>query len=299
MKTPTTYLGIHVTIALIFGSACTATESAPSCFPGQAIVCASAKGCQGSQTCRSDGSGYDACSCNAGATSEQGSATSNLPSEPSPADPTSGGTTSGSSSYPVGTTLGGSASVGGTNSVKCEPKEVTGYVYPPYKKPRRIGGSCTEDDIYDYYSECIYQGSCSDFLPGGNRQSCGSCLEPTSLEANEVGPIVRLGSGAAATSQMNSAGCLDLLGEARCVSGVWTTSICKYAACADACSSLDSGAVVDEMATCMATARSSVCADTQPDVACFANPNIATACSGFNFAAQFVAVARVFCVESH
>ncbi|HSQ66407.1 MAG TPA: hypothetical protein VLM85_24455 [Polyangiaceae bacterium] len=40
--------------------ACVCTNQ---CAPGQSIACAGAAGCSGSQTCKSDGSGYDVCAC--------------------------------------------------------------------------------------------------------------------------------------------------------------------------------------------------------------------------------------------
>lgn len=159
--------------------------------------------------------------------------------------------------------------------------------------------SPTENDIYAYYSECLYQGSCSRFLPGGAKQACGTCLEPTALDREEYGPVIRLGSGSTSITQANSAGCLDLLGESACVDGVWSSSMCKYEMCAQPCASQDPSKYQEAMTSCMMTARSSVCAATQPEVTCFVNPSASTLCSGFNFAAQFVAVARVFCVESH
>ncbi|HMA95825.1 MAG TPA: hypothetical protein VKP30_24220 [Polyangiaceae bacterium] len=314
-------------VALILAAAaCGSLEedeaaSDAKCVPGQSTACVGANSCQGFQLCNDDGSAYGVCNCSnpsnsTGATSSTGTKLS------SPIAATGGSrfaTSDHFSSFaygganPTGTlngvggvlaAAGGSVNVAGASARGstvatgvCAPVDMSSYVYPTYKPARRLGASCSEAEIQNYYDACYSKGNCADFQPNGKSAACGTCLAPSAVDAAEYGPIIRLGGTSSPLDITNMAGCIELMGESDCAKPLMVASLCDYYACASNCSATDS-ASYQALMTCMTTARSTACTGAQSASVCIRDPAHAAACSGSGFAGQFLAIARAFCAKS-
>ncbi len=264
-----------------------ATGTVARCVSGQSIACAGPAGCHGSQTCRADGLGYEACRCDL----VPGSA-GNGPGSASGGS--GGGSPNGAGGWSNQPASGGSISATGGASSACSPKDMAGFVYPAYKPARRQAGSCSEQAIQDFYTTCYSNGDCAAFQPGGARASCGACLGFTPLDASQYGPVVKLGSDAQYLAETNMAGCIELVGEPDCAARMQVAALCEYYACAAGCPLADTSSY-QALMDCMAQARATVCTSAQSAAACIRDAAHVSACSGPSFETQFAAVARVFC----
>jgi hypothetical protein len=65
-------VGLTATLLMALVWACGGSGTPSECVPGQSIACTGVGPCAGSQTCKADGSGYEACECIAGAQSDAG-----------------------------------------------------------------------------------------------------------------------------------------------------------------------------------------------------------------------------------
>lgn len=304
------------------GSLDESESTSATCVPGQSSACVGSNSCQGFQICNDDGSAYGACNCSASANStgtiaSTGTKVSNptgatggarFTSNDAPAVTYGGSspnTTALSGNGGVLAATGGIASgiAGSTNRSStpaagtCAPADMSGYVYPAYKPARRLGASCTDVEIQSYYSECYSKGSCAAFQAGGASAACGACLAPSSVDAAEYGPIVRLGGTASPLDITNMAGCIELMGESDCAKPLMVASLCEYYACASNCPATDTASYQAQM-NCMSAARTTACSSAYNASVCIREPAHATACSGSGFAGQFLAVARAFCAKN-
>jgi hypothetical protein len=174
---------------------------------------------------------------------------------------------------------------------------MSGFSYPTYRPARHLGGSCTAQAVADYYTNCYLNGNCAAFQTGGAQAACGACLAPTDLGASAYGPLLILGSGSNYLYENNMAGCIELEGEADCAARLQVAALCEYYACAASCPITDSASYQLEV-QCMMNARSTACSSAENAAVCIRDTAHATACSGGGFEGQFLAVAKVFCVES-
>jgi len=299
------FFGILASFALNLScSSGNSNDDSRTCVPGQSIQCGGLSGCVGAQSCKADGSGYDACYC-----AGQGGAGSQL---------NAGGTHSNTSSYGLGTggyrpgnttggvtntfATGGSGStlttaVGGTGAsttaaTSCTPKSMTGYAYPSYVPARRIAKSCTEQAIQQYFADCYSGANCTAFQTGGAQAQCGACLAPTDMSAAAYGPLLKAGPASAYYYETNIAGCEELVGEVNCAPKMQVEFLCEYLSCLDACTTATFNATFQ----CMDAARTSQCSQQQAAAACLTSSASVAACSGSTFEAQFIAIAKVFCL---
>jgi hypothetical protein len=328
VRRTTVSLGAWLVAVVALACSCSAQDedaSAAVCSAGQSIACVGQASCQGFQTCKSDGSGYDPCQCapngayggwaTGGArtsSTQYGYGGSVVGSSGGIGNGTGiGGTKAigggnvggaGTSSSSAGVNaIGGSATAslaGSTANATCAPSDMAGYSYPTYKPARRLFGSCSEQDVQDYYADCYVKGSCTAFLAGGSKAACGACLAPTSVDAAEYGPLLRLGSPTSPLDVTNMAGCIELMGEADCAKKMMISSLCEFYACSDNCPATDS-ASYQSLMTCMMNARSTACTAAQSAAVCIKDSAHVAACSGSGFDGQFFALARVFCVQTH
>ncbi len=287
-------------------------DSGTTCVPGQSIACVGPSGCKGAQVCTSDAATYGPCACGAvpggsGSSSNgSGSSSGNGAGSGSGARQSGAGGTglNGFGGTGPNPGFGGTGQSGGQGpnggSRSCTPENMSGYGYPAYKPARRLGGSCTEQAAQQYYTACYSNGDCAAFQPGGAQAACGACLAPSSLGAAQYGPLIKLGTDTQYLAQTNVAGCIELMGEPDCAPYMQVAALCEYFACAAGCPITDSASYQAEM-NCMTQARGTVCLAAQAAAVCIRDPAHVTACSssGSGFEGQFLAVARVFCVESH
>lgn len=208
-----------------------------------------------------------------------------------------GGVTSAGATSSLGgvTSAGGTSSLGGSSGAGvCAPADMTGHTYPAYVPARRLFGTCTESDAQSYFTNCYQKGSCADFQTGGAKAACGACLKPSAQNETAYGPLIRFGTGASALDQTNMAGCIELVGEADCAKKMMVETLCEYDSCATNCSGS-----YQALANCMVDSRNTSCAAAQKAAVCIADSAHVAACSGSGFEGQFMALARVFCVQSH
>lgn len=312
---------VVLTLVAACGSLDESESTSATCVPGQSSACVGSNSCQGFQICSDDGSAYGACNCSA---TPNGTVASSGTKVSSPIGSTATGgarfTSDGvapayGGSSPNTAVLSGSGGVlaatggiangvaGATNRSSspaagtCAPADMSGYAYPAYKPARRLGASCTDAEIQTYYNDCYSKGSCAAFQAGGNSAACGACLAPSSVDAAEYGPIVRLGGTASPLDITNMAGCIELMGESDCAKPLMVASLCEYYACASNCPATDTASYQAQM-NCMSSARNTACSSAYNASVCIREPAHATACSGSGFAGQFLAIARAFCAKN-
>ena len=176
---------------------------------------------------------------------------------------------------------------------------MSNHDYPSYRSARHLGGSCTEEDVSSYYTDCYSGGDCAVFEPGGEKADCGACMAVSQLDDDEYGPLIRLGSGTNALDETNMAGCIELVGEPDCAPNIMVAALCEYDACAENCPLAETATGYQDAIDCMRKARTGVCEAAQTDARCISQSSYVTACSGSGFDSQFLAVGRVFCVENY
>lgn len=277
--------------------------AASACVSGQSVACGGPLGCHGFQACRADNSGFDACVCG---NSENHSTNVTQANGGATYVGAVGGRETGvaqGSGGAFNTGLGGAGGIAGgstlaNGSSECAPKDMAGHIYPAYKPARRFIASCTETDVQGYYSECYVKGNCAEFKAGGSKSRCGECLAPTTLDAAAYGPILRLGTAASPMDETNMAGCIELMGEGECAKRLMVAALCEYDSCAESCPANDA-ATVQSLMSCMMSARSSTCTAAESAAVCITDSAHVAACSASGFEGQFLAIARVFCVQSH
>ena len=288
-----------------------------TCSPGQSIQCASVSGCVGAQVCKADGSGFDTCQCGSvppggpsaivgGGTSVDtnynpnvggsGLATGGIGSAAGlggkGATGGKGGIQAGSGGTAEG--VGGTVTQGGGNAT-CSPRDMKDYSYPSYKPARHVTNACTEQAIQKYYAECYATASCAAFESSGSLSQCGACLTPTALSSSSYGPLLKMGTSTAYFYETNVAGCEELVGEVNCAPKMQAEFLCEYYACEDSCPITDN-ASYNSLFQCMSTAQASSCASLRTAANCLTSSAHVAACSGSTFEAQFLAIAKVFCM---
>jgi len=156
-------------------------------------------------------------------------------------------------------------------------------------------GSCSEQAIAQYYTDCYEQKNCVDFALSGSLALCGACLTPSTLTESSYGPLLTVGDSAPYFSQINVAGCEEVLGDHNCPAKMQVEFFCEYWACANNCASADTTSY-DPLFACMNVAVSGSCAGEHAAAQCLTNSANAAACSGSSFQERFIAVAKVFCL---
>ncbi|HEY5955073.1 MAG TPA: hypothetical protein VIV60_00920 [Polyangiaceae bacterium] len=266
------------------------------CIPGSSVACAGPSGCPGYQICRADGSAFESCIC-------EGSSVGVGGARPATTAVAYGGSSllglggSGATSASYASLAGNAGTGSAVTSRDCAPADMTGHSYPPYKPARRLFATCTQADVEDYYANCYVSGACTDFAPGGSRARCGECLATTNVDADSYGPLIRMGTAASPLDETNMAGCIELMGEADCAPKMMVAALCEYSSCASNCTVTDA-ASYQTLMSCMLDARSTSCSAAERAAVCISNSAHVAACSATGFQAQFIAIAKVFCVQN-
>lgn len=206
----------------------------------------------------------------------------------------SGGTTNavGFGGNSTTTTATAQAFGGGSG---CTPSDMSGFAYPGYVPARHLPGSCTEQVIKRYYTDCVTNNQCTSFVPGAADAGCGACLYPTELSAKSYGPLLKIGTSTAFFYQTNIDGCEALIGQTGCAPKMQVDLLCQYNACANNCPLVER-AGIQSMQQCMSTAMASQCSAEHAAASCLSDSSAAFACWGSDFQAQFVTIAKVFCL---
>ncbi len=294
---------VRLGLLLVLVMSCSSAQDAgTACDPGASLSCVGVTGCQGAQVCNTDGSGFGTCTCSPGSASGGASHTSVA----------TGGATFASAGGKSGTGIaantgatsglgGANAGSGGTKALTsggnatCKPSNMSGYTYPQYVPARRLKGSCTTQTIGQYYDDCIVNDNCDAYLPGGKEETCGACLNPTTLESTSYGPVLKAGNDWTYFYEVNTAGCLELLGETACAPKVQAKFLCHYGACKSNCA-LATTADFDPLMQCMSNADNETCAAAVSAADCVKDSKNLDLCTGPGFMSQFFAVASAFCL---
>jgi len=279
--------------------ACASEPSSDSaCVPGKSEQCTGTNGCSGSQTCAADGASFESCLC----ANLSGGTASKLGGTPSTA--TGGraqglGGSGGSGGARTVTATGGQQGIGsgGTTSTSttCKPSDMNGFAYPAYVPARQLRGSCTEQAIRQYYTDCINNDSCAAYLPGGAEAKCGACLNPSELGSQSYGPLLKAGTTWFYFYEVNVSGCQELVGEVECAPKIQVEFLCRFNSCSSNCP-LANFADFDPLMQCMNQADTQTCTAENAAANCLKDQNNTYSCWGSGFQSQFLAVARVFCL---
>jgi hypothetical protein len=100
---------------------------------------------------------------------------------------------------------------------------------------------------------------------------------------------------AAGDLEINMAGCEEILGEVSCAPAMQQEFLCEYGACVNNCAITDASSF-SGLFICMSNALAGACSSKHSAAQCLKDPSNTSACSGSGFQAQFVAVAKVFCL---
>ena len=257
-------------------------SEAGNCTPGRSVECTGPSGCSGYQECKDDGSGYADCICGNGpeGTETGGNAT--------------GGTsaTAGSGGNAAGIAAGGAGASADDGPGSCMPADMSDWTAPPYVPARPAQEVCTVAQVEDYITNSCHFGGCADYEAGGELEACGECLAPSASDATAHGSMVELTVGTLTSVETNSAGCVELAGQADCAAHVQALDACAREACLRTCSPRDSSEY-NLYSACKAAARSGPCADYASPAACLL-PEAVAACSGTD---TFVQLGIAFCAE--
>lgn len=273
-----------------------------ACTPGRSIDCTGPNGCRGYQECNLDGSGYNACVCTVGTggVSTGGVSTSGVSTGGvSTGGRSTGGRSTGGRSTAGASGSGGDSSEGHAGGVDaaagegpgtCEPADMSDWTPPAYVPARPAQSVCTSGEISDYFSGNCHFGGCVEYEPGGALQACGECLGASDLDDAAYGPVIEVTVGVTTSSETNSAGCIELAGQAECAANFQALDACMREACLRTCSPSNT-AEYELYRTCKTAARTGPCADYDASAACLL-PATSEACGGTDVFAQ---VANVFC----
>ena len=207
-----------------------------------------------------------------------------------------GGTTAVSTGGRPSNVGGRATAPGGGTSTTCQPSDMSSYVYPAYVPARHSASSCTPSLVSQYYTDCFSGTDCSDFQSGSAHENCGACLAETGLQESTYGPILTYGSNTASMFEINLAGCIELMGEPGCAAKYQKAQLCAINACLANCPISDQASLT-ALQSCMASTKTTVCANLQAATNCIAKNTTVTACTGADFAAQYLALGSAFCVN--
>ncbi len=297
---------VRAMAVLIAAVSCSPSNSNDAiCTSGESIQCTSTNGCIGTQVCNSDGATYGECACgysyNTGGSGSAGGSSTNsggiITGNGGSANgyAPSGGRLSNATGGRASGLAGGPGVLATGGDPNCIPSDMSGQSYPPYIPARHMAGSCTEQALAQYYTDCYEGNSCSAFVLGGTEELCGACLAPSAVNSSAYGPLLELGSGPLHALEPNVAGCEEILGESSCAPAMQQEFLCEYGACVDNCPISDSSSFND-LFICMSNALAGTCASQHAAAQCIKDAGNVSACIASGFQAQFIAVAKVFCL---
>jgi hypothetical protein len=270
-----------------------------SCVPGKTEVCAGMDGCSGVQTCNESGT-FEECVCSNGS-----NGTGGLTGSGGSSNGTGSTSSGGSSSNPQGgsgsgTETGGTSNgEGGSGSTPkppaggCKPKDMSSWTPPAYTPARPAADVCTDEEIRNYYSQCLLKGDCEDFEDEGASAACGTCMTPTALGAAAYGPVLLTKDDDGSKFwNSNVPGCVELVGNAKCAAKMQTADRCASEACSSCLANTTDYAPYD---ACLAAARKGACAQYVKGTNCITDPSHLIQCRGSTFEQLVGALGKVFC----
>ena len=266
-----------------------------ACTPGRSIGCIGQNGCSGYQECKADGSGYSGCVCEGdtatGGAATGGRGTGGTAMGTAGATAGSGGNTTGGHDT-GGRDTGGAQASAGDGPGSCEPADMNDWTLPEYVPARAAQEVCTVAQIEEYMENHCHFGGCEDYEAGGAHEACGECLAPQPIDGAAYGPIIEVTVGTLTSVETNSAGCVELAGDAECAASVRALDACAREACLRTCFPSDSEEY-DLYSACKVAARGGPCAEYVGPAACLL-PAAVSLCSGTD---PFVQTAIAFCGE--
>jgi hypothetical protein len=152
---------------------------------------------------------------------------------------------------------------------------------------------CQPADVTDFFTRACHQGYCPEYLEGGAKVACGTCLAASPIADASYGPVVTLALGDVTSFETNSAGCVEIAGERACAEKIQAAQECARTSCIATCQPKNS-AEYEQYSACQTAARTSTCKTFTDQAACLTT-KASQLCGGSGD--LFVVLGKAFCAN--
>jgi hypothetical protein len=170
---------------------------------------------------------------------------------------------------------------------------MSSWTPPAYVPAAPAQQVCSVAQIGRFYDDCLMGPDCSAFDVGGADAECGACMWPSPIDGSSYGPVLEVAPRPNYRWESNTAGCIEILGEAACAESIQAAQACAREACLDTCGAMSPG-----FNDCATRARTTVCQTYTAASACISSAATSAACGGNGFREIVLALGAIFCGEN-